>query len=242
MHRLPCWPGPEPAPCSLSEAAQSQNPMAREYYELTRQEIKKAGELSPYSIKLSNTLANLCIGLNDLEGAIEEAKWAIRCNPNDINAYEGVIQLALKAVELNLNNKQTDKAAFYAESIVEQNRELQIKKEAIDPVKAAYPYWSGQPLELSPAAQLSLGKAYYLLGQYPEARATIEPLLPMVQDGSLQSPETPAWHLAALYRSGEQEQAEVLALELHSSNPQSAALYRSLLQLQALAAKSEAGK
>lgn len=230
--------------CALQfiQAAQSKNPMAREYFELTRQEIKKAGELSPYSIKLRNTLANLCIGLNDLEGAIEEAQWAIRCNPNDINAYEGVIQLALKAVELHLNNKQAEKAAFYAESIVEQNRELQIKKEAIDPVKAAYPYWSGKPLELSPAAQLSLGKAYYLLGQYPEARATIEPLLPMVQDGSLQSPETPAWHLAALYRSGEQEQAEALALGLHSSNPQLSALYRSLLQLQALPAKSEAGK
>lgn len=224
----------------FATAAQAQNPAAREYYEAARQEIKRAGELSPYSIKLRTALANLCLGLNDPEGAVEQAYWSIRSNPNDIDAYEGALQLSFQLLDNHLQNQRKENAAFYANEIVELGQKLQAHRESIDPVKRAYPYWAGKTLELSPAARFTLGKAHYLLGQYAAAREIVEQLLPLVRDGSFAAPEAEAWYLAVLYRAGEEELAAARAFELTGGDTHLAELYRYLLSLDELPAKGAA--
>ncbi|MEN6327426.1 MAG: O-antigen ligase family protein, partial [Syntrophomonas sp.] len=140
-----------------SQAAQAKNPAAGEYYEKAKEEIKRAGGLGPYNIKLRNALVNLCLGLNDPEGAVEQAHWAIQANPNDINAYEGLMQLSLKAAEFYLNQNNLDKASYYVWEIVKQPQAIKEQTEKINPERTGYPYWNGKTLNPSPIAQLTLG-------------------------------------------------------------------------------------
>lgn len=211
----------------LSQAAQSKNPAAGEYYDNAKEEIKRAGELGPYNIKLRNALVNLCLGLNDLEGAVEQARWAVKANPNDINAYEGLMQLSLKAAEFYLNQNNLDQASYYVQEIVKQPQKLKVQTKKINPQRP----WSGTPLTLSPAAQLTLGKAQFLLGQYQEALTSLEPLVPLTQNGSLQAPETMAWYLACLDKTGNSEKTKVLLPSLETFGVQNIQLYQRLIGL-----------
>lgn len=214
----------------FSQAAQSQNPAALEYYDKTKKEIKRAGELSPYNIKLRNVLVNISLGINDLEGAIEQSRWAIKANPNDINAYEGFIQISLKATELYLNQNNFSKASYYAQEIVKQANAIEMKRKKIDPKQP----WSGRALILNPSTQLTLGKAQFLLGQYQEALLSLQPLLPLVQKGELKAPEIMTWYLACLDKTGNSIRAKGLRPVLEKEGTQSVQLYQRLLELKPL--------
>ncbi len=210
----------------LSQAAQTKNPAAGEYYEKAKEEIKRAGELGPYNINLRNALVNLCLGLNDPEGAVEQARWSIKANPNDINAYEGLMQLSLKAAEFYLNQNNMEQASHYVREIIKQPQAIKEQTGKINPER--YPYWSGKPLTLSPPAQLTMGKAQFLLGQYREALTSLEPLVPSAQKGLLQAPETMAWYLACLNKTGNSAKTKALLPALEKSGTQNAQLYHNL--------------
>ncbi|MEN6327053.1 MAG: hypothetical protein ABFD18_12720, partial [Syntrophomonas sp.] len=126
--------------------------------------------------------------------------------------------------------------------IVKQPQAIKEQTEKINPERTGYPYWNGKTLNPSPIAQLTLGKAQFLLGQYQEALTSLEPLVPLAQKGSLQAPETMAWYLACLDKTGNSAKTKALLPVLEKSGTQSVQLYQNLSGIASLPQVKQEGK
>ena len=163
--------------------------------------MERAEKLKPYDTKVRNSLLVNMAMMGEIDKSIEQTEWAIKINPNDINAYEAKGKLLWDATKHYLDQKDYDNAAKYARQAAAV--ETQINKHR-QKVKADSPLWHGAKLDLTPQLTLNIAQAQYLLGQY---RQSMKKLGPFIVSGT-PIPEAYAWYAADLYRLGQKDKAQ----------------------------------
>ena len=150
---------------------ESGNPLADQVYQQITTTIAKAEHLKPYDTRVRNLLSNTANMLGDFSLMLKQAEGALLPNPNDINSYEILIKVLAAGLDYYQREGNNDQTAILASKIAGVKLKLEEQKAKINKDKP----WRGQPLKLSAEAQYNIAKADYLLGNYQESLAIIEP-------------------------------------------------------------------
>ncbi len=205
-----------------------QDPNSAEKIQVIREAIRSTEKLSPYDIKVRSAMINSCLLIKDFPTAIQQANYLVTANPNDVNAYSAVINLTMAAAEQSLNKNDQRSAIDYLENAIQYAEKMDSQKAKIDPRKTQEPYWKGAPLTLNSETQLSLGKAYFLLGNYTRSQELLLPLINAQLNPALQHQ---AWCLAAIQKNGAPAEYQPMIQQIQASDPQAAALFNNLIRL-----------
>jgi tetratricopeptide (TPR) repeat protein len=174
--------------------------------------------------------------LGDFTLALQQAEGLVQSNPNDINAYEtlvNVLEAGLEYCQEEGNNEQT---ALLAHELVEVQSKLEEQKSKIDQDKP----WNGPPRTLSAEVQYSIAKANYLLGNYEESLAIFRIASPDLFNEEVNE-NTPqpvleqlAWYAASLYKTGNTVEADNITRQLKTLNAQVYSTYERLIDQEPL--------
>lgn len=218
---------------SLDEAGHE---LSDQVYQKAVSAIEKAAELKPYSSQIHSSLFDTTKMLGDFTLALQQAEGLVQSNPNDINAYEtlvNVLEAGLEYCQEEGNNEQT---ALLAHELVEVQSKLEEQKSKIDQDKP----WNGPPLTLSAEVQYSIAKANYLLGNYEESLAIFRIASPDLFNEEVNE-NTPqpvleqlAWYAASLYKTGNTVEADNITRQLKTLNAQVYSTYERLIDQEPL--------
>jgi tetratricopeptide (TPR) repeat protein len=206
---------------------QQKNPSSSDELQIIKAAIQTAEKLSPDDIEVRNTLINTCILSQDIPGAIQQTNLALETNPLDANIYSEIIKIATAAADNSLKQKDNKAAVEYLQAAIRYAAKMESQKAKIDPQKMQAPFWVGAPFVLNQEAQFDLGKAYYLLGDYPHAQKVLQPLI----DVQMNSEQIKAWCLAAMYKNGATVETQAEIQTWRTSDSQGAATFDSLVQM-----------
>jgi tetratricopeptide (TPR) repeat protein len=199
--------------------AQSGQTGQQDYHQKAIEAMERAEKLKPYDTKVRNSLLVNMAMMGEIDKSIEQTEWAIKINPNDINAYEAKGKLLWDATKHYLDQKDYDNAAKYARQAAAV--ETQINKHR-QKVKEDSPLWHGAKLDPTPQLTLNMARAQYLLGQYKQSITKLEPF---IKNGT-PIPEAYAWYAADLYRLGQQGKAR----QVINTNPQQTQTYTAIIK------------
>ena len=199
--------------------AQSGQTGQQDYHKKAIDAMERAEKLKPYDTKIRNSLLVNLAMMGEIDRSIEQTEWAIKTNPNDINAYAAKGKLLWDATKHYLDQKDYDNAAKYARQTAAV--ETQINKHR-QKVKEDSSLWHGAKLDLTPQLSLNIAQAQYLLGQYKQSMTKLEPF---IKSGT-PIPEAYAWYAADLYRLGQKDRAE----QVININPQQIQTYTTIIK------------
>lgn len=139
-------------------------------YQDTIAVIKKAEKLKRFDVKVRSSLLNTAGILGDFELMLRQAEGAVLSNPNDINAYESLVNVLMAG--LNHYQEANDEAQVnnIATKLANVRKQIETQKAKINPNRP----WGGKPLNLSVGANVNIAKANYLLGEYDKSLSTFE--------------------------------------------------------------------
>lgn len=149
----------------------SDHPLADQAYQQTKDTMAKAEQLKPYNTQVRNSLSNTAIILGDFPLMLQQAEGVLLPNPYDINSYEVLAKVLAVGMEYYLNEGNDEQIALLASKMMELQNKLEKQQAKINKDKP----WKGNPLKLSAEAQYYIAKANYLLGNYQDSLAILEP-------------------------------------------------------------------
>ncbi len=191
----------------------------QDYHQKAIEAMERAEKLKPNDTKVRNSLLVNLAMMGEIDRSIEQTDWAIKTNPNDINAYAAKGKLLWDVTKHYLDKKDYDNAANYARQTA--TVETQINKHR-QKVREDSPLWQGAKLDLTPELSLNIAQARYLLGQYQKSMEKLEPL---INSGTPIS-EAYAWYAADFYRLGQKDKAQ----QVINTSPQRTQTYTAIIK------------
>lgn len=150
---------------------ESGHQLAGQAYQQAASAVEKAAGLKPYDPKVRSSLLNTANMLGEFSLTLQQAEGPILSNPNDINGYEALVKVLAAGLEYYQQEGDKEQTDQLAQKIVDAQLKLEEQKAKINPNRT----WHGSPLRLSPEAQYHIAQANYLLGNYQESLAILEP-------------------------------------------------------------------
>lgn len=145
--------------------------VASDYYQKTIKEIEVAEKLSPYDIRIRNSLLNTCSKTGNIEGVVRQAEQSLKASPNDINAYNGLAKVLWMGTDNYLHAGKNKEAGSLAEKLVTVDEKITAQKKKTNPDKP----WQGKPLALNIESRYDIARANYLTGNYKESILQLKP-------------------------------------------------------------------
>ena len=176
------------------------DPKSTQAYQHTISLIQDAHKLQPYDNDLNNYLVESIVVLGDLNTMLVISQGAIQANPNDIHTYNLYIDSLWTGIEYYQNNNNLDKVKELSFELINVEKTLEKQKMKL---KKNLTFWNGDPLVLSPDSEFSIGKTYYLLGNYEKAQAR----LALLTVNNLSKNDVSIWYAASLYKCGQEQAA-----------------------------------
>lgn len=191
----------------------------------TRQAVK----MEPYNYQVRLRLLMVSLLSGRVEQAVESAESLVAHNPLDVHNFELLGKLYIAAGRYLHESGQKDRAKAYWRKTGELNRQLAGK---VQELKADYPRWEGDPLQITPVVKLYEGEAAYLLGDYRKAAHVLQEAIRNA--GSLPVElriEAQLYWNAAQAKDGKALEAEREIAGLAKSFPLLPAEFRKILQI-----------
>ncbi|HZK43155.1 MAG TPA: O-antigen ligase family protein [Syntrophomonadaceae bacterium] len=154
-----------------SNLRQAGHQLADQAYQDTIKVIERAEKLKGYDPKVRSSLLNTARMLGDLQVLLRQADGAVLSNPNDINAYESLVQVLWAGLEHYKQAGDEEQTTVFADRLTAINDQIETQKAKRNLNR---PYWNGKPLNLSSEALVNIAKANYIVGDYAKSLPIFE--------------------------------------------------------------------